>query len=49
MDQWTEDRVIQRAAKLYREWEARPWHVKLRGRLRAALARRRMARKGWGA
>jgi hypothetical protein len=42
-----EDMVIARAADLYRQWEARPWHQKLRGRVRAAWRRYIVARKGW--
>lgn len=47
MDKAAEDMVIDLARKLYRDWEARPWHVKLRGRARAAWRRYRVARKGW--
>lgn len=47
MDQQTEDMVIERARDLYRQWVARPWHERLRGRVRAAWRRWRMARKGW--
>lgn len=30
MDPYTEDWIVARAAELYREWEARPWHLKAR-------------------
>lgn len=39
MDQWTEDMVVERAAELYRAWEARPWHERLKGRVRGAWRR----------
>lgn len=42
-----EDMVIERATALYRQWVARPWHQRLRGRARAAWRQFRMARKGW--
>jgi hypothetical protein len=42
-----EDMIVARAADLYRQWEARPWHAKLRGRMRGAWCRFRIARKGW--
>lgn len=44
-----EDVIVARAAELYRQWEARPWHAKLRGRIRGAWCALRIARKGWGA
>lgn len=42
-----EDMVIARATDLYRQWEARPWHQKLRGRVRAAWRRWHVARRGF--
>lgn len=42
-----EDMIVARAADLYRQWEARPWYVKLRDRIRGARCRIRIARKGW--
>jgi hypothetical protein len=47
MDQHTEQMVQERARDLYRQWEARPWHAKLRGRVRATWRRYIVARKGW--
>lgn len=47
MDKRTEDMVIERARDLYRQWEARSWHERLRGRVRTAWRRHRVARKGW--
>lgn len=40
-----EDMIIARAADLHRQWEARPWHVKLKGRVRTAWRRFRINRK----
>lgn len=47
MDQPAEDMIIARAAELYRAWEARPWHAKVKGRMRAAWRRYRFSRNGW--
>lgn len=43
MDKYTEDLVVARAAELYREWEARPWHRKAAGWLRTQWRRLRFA------
>lgn len=47
MDKRTEDAVIAVATDLYQQWEARPWHVKFKGRIREMRERIRIARKGW--
>jgi hypothetical protein len=47
VDKTAEDMVIELARQLYRDWEARPWHVKLKGRIREMRERIRIARKGW--
>jgi hypothetical protein len=47
MGQYTEDTVTRLTRDLYRQWEARPWHQRLRGRVRAAWRRYIVARKGW--
>lgn len=45
MDKAAEDMVVELARQLYRDWEARPWHVKLKGRIREMRERRRYTRR----
>jgi hypothetical protein len=37
MNKECEDAIVRRAAQLYREWETRPWRVKVWDRIKSAV------------